>query len=71
MVDGPYKKGNEISVNIIFGGPTAPYAVYVHENLDVHHPYGEAKFLERACMDHVSKMKEDLAYEIFQMWSQL
>jgi hypothetical protein len=27
---------------------TAPYALYVHERLDVYHPHGEAKFLENA-----------------------
>jgi hypothetical protein len=28
-------------------GYTAEYAVYVHENLEVHHTVGEAKFLEK------------------------
>ena len=27
---------------------TADYAIYVHENLNVYHPIGEAKFLENA-----------------------
>lgn len=27
-------------------GYTANYAVYVHENLEAHHPVGQAKFLE-------------------------
>jgi hypothetical protein len=27
---------------------TAPYAIYVHENLSNYHPIGQAKFLERA-----------------------
>jgi hypothetical protein len=27
---------------------TAPYAIYVHENLNAHHNVGQAKFLERA-----------------------
>lgn len=27
-------------------GYSAPYAVYVHENLEVHHVKGQAKFLE-------------------------
>jgi hypothetical protein len=29
-----------------FGGPAASYAVYVHENLQAHHPVGQAKYLE-------------------------
>lgn len=28
-------------------GYSAPYAVYVHENLEAHHTVGEAKFLEK------------------------
>jgi hypothetical protein len=32
-----------------FGGPDAPYALYVHENLDAYHePPTQAKFLEAA-----------------------
>jgi hypothetical protein len=29
-------------------GYTAPYAIYVHENLQANHPTGQAKFLEKA-----------------------
>lgn len=29
-------------------GYAAPYAVYVHENLEAYHPVGEARFLSRA-----------------------
>lgn len=29
-----------------FGGPAAPYAVYVHENMQAHHNVGSAKYLE-------------------------
>lgn len=28
-------------------GYTAAYAIYVHENLEAHHPVGQAKFLEQ------------------------
>jgi hypothetical protein len=28
-------------------GYSAPYAVFVHENLEIHHPNGQAKFLEQ------------------------
>lgn len=36
-------KASDVSVVVGF---TAAYAVYVHENLDAHHPVGQAKFLE-------------------------
>lgn len=35
-------------IYISFGGPAAPYAIYVHEILTNSHPVGQAKFLERA-----------------------
>jgi hypothetical protein len=38
----------EGDVLVGFGGPSAPYALYVHERTDLHHPEGEAKFLENA-----------------------
>lgn len=43
---------DELAVALSFGGAAAPYAVYVHENLTAHHPVGEAKFLERAALEH-------------------
>ena len=35
-------------IYIMFGGPAASYAPYVHEILSNVHPIGQAKFLERA-----------------------
>lgn len=29
------------------GGPSAPYALYVHERTELFHKIGEAKFIER------------------------
>jgi len=34
-------------VKIIFGGPVAPWARFVHENLEANYKNGEPKFLER------------------------
>lgn len=36
---------------------TAPYAVYVHENLQSYHPVGQAKFLEQPFRQLLSQMK--------------
>lgn len=36
----------EISVTIKVGGPAAPYALAVHEDMEAFHRTGEAKFLE-------------------------
>lgn len=38
----------DISVEIRVGGPAAPYAVEVHENVQARHRVGQAKFLETA-----------------------
>lgn len=34
----------------------APYSLYVHENLEVYHPNGEAKFLEKAVNEMGGKL---------------
>ena|SRR3990167_5265998 len=56
----PVISGTEVSLVLGFGGPAGSgnqgqtnaesvgYAVYVHENLQAHHPVGQAKFLETA-----------------------
>lgn len=46
-VEGPINEpGNGISAAIVCGGPAAPYAVHVHENMDAYHRVGGAKFIE-------------------------
>jgi len=37
-------------------GYTANYAVYVHENLEAHHPVGQAKYLEQPAREHADKL---------------
>jgi hypothetical protein len=44
----PFEGIEDAAVEITVGGPAAPYAVYVHEDLEAHHTVGEAKFLENA-----------------------
>jgi hypothetical protein len=46
-VEGPDKLSNgSVTVAIVAGGPAAPYALYVHENLEAYHTVGQAKFIE-------------------------
>lgn len=45
-VSKPLYEGFDASVTIEVGGPAAPYALYVHENLEADHKVGQAKFLE-------------------------
>lgn len=43
---GPKHEGQIISSTIVAGGPAAPYAFFVHENLDAIHKVGRAKYIE-------------------------
>lgn len=56
-VTPPVREGDTVKVTIGYGGPAAKinpktgessesYAIYVHENLEAHHPVGQAKYLE-------------------------
>jgi hypothetical protein len=42
----PSIQKNVIRTTVTAGGPEAPYAIYVHENLFAHHAIGQAKFIE-------------------------
>lgn len=48
---GPSRNGSKIYSLIAAGGPSAPYAIYVHEDLDVFHKVGQAKFIESVIME--------------------
>lgn len=61
IVLGPDEDG---TVTLQFGGPAAPYAVYVHENLDAFHKVGQAKFLESVVLESAPNMAERLAERI-------
>jgi hypothetical protein len=41
------RKGSTLTLEFGAGGPSAPYAVYVHERTELFHKVGEAKFIER------------------------
>ena len=42
----PFWKGKFLNVDIQVGGPSAPYAIVQHENMEFFHKVGQAKFLE-------------------------
>jgi hypothetical protein len=50
-VEGPTRQGNRVWTNIVAGGPSAPYAIYVHEDLDAFHPVGQAKYIESVLLE--------------------
>ncbi len=44
-VERPEREGRRISVTIATGAE-APYAIFVHEDPDAHHPVGQWKYME-------------------------
>lgn len=61
VVEGPDPKSGEIEVRLAFGGPAAPYAVYVHENLEAFHKVGQAKFLESTLNESLPHLAQRVA----------
>jgi hypothetical protein len=57
----PAIKDGDISVAIRCGGPSAPYALIVHEDLEADHPVGEAKWLERTLRESAPHMGARIA----------
>lgn len=59
-VDPPDVIGNQIRINIGYGGP-ATYALFVHERLDLHHkPPTKAKYLEDPMNDALRNLTSRL-----------
>ena len=46
---------DEASVQLGFGGPSAPYALIQHERTDFHHAVGQAKYLETPLKELAAK----------------
>lgn len=59
-VEEPEQHGNKVTT-IVATGAQAPYAVYVHENPDAHHPIGQWKFMESVLNESAPYMNARLA----------
>lgn len=44
-VENPVRNGRMVSVAIVAGGPSAPYAYTVHEDLEAFHKHGQARYI--------------------------
>ena len=51
----------DIEVTISVGGPAAPYALVVHEDLEAFHKVGRAKYLESVVMESAPFMAKRVA----------
>lgn len=63
-VQPPRRDGSGVSVTLGFGGSAAPYAIFVHENLEAFHPNGQAKFLESTLTESSPYMADRIAKRI-------
>lgn len=59
FVDGPDFTSKVIEVSLNAGGPAAPYAWFVHENLDANHTVGQAKYIESVIFERAPFMMQD------------
>ena len=67
-VSAPQNFPNGIGVDIFFGGPAAPYALYVHEILtNYHNPPTQAKYLEAPFMERLPQIQQNLARRIMDL----
>ena len=66
-VIGPIGTYPDIGFKIQVGGSAAPYAIFVHEVLPpaVHHPNGEAKFLENAVIEGTKDIEAKMEKAIY------
>lgn len=64
FVEPPTPTHTGASITLGFGGPSAPYAVYVHEDLTKRHPVGQAKYLEIPLRARIQGMKAVLAQRV-------
>lgn len=61
---GPTRVWRKISTLIVAGGPSAPYAIFVHEDPDAIHPVGQWKFIESVIFESKSSMASRVAKRI-------
>jgi hypothetical protein len=67
-VSAPMQTQQGIGVDIFFGGPAAPYAMYVHEIIgNYHNPPTQAKYLEQPFMERLPEIQANLARRIIDL----
>ena len=64
QVASPEVRSEGARVTMGFGNSAVGYAVHVHENLQAHHPVGQAKFLEQPLNEARNGMDARLAAEL-------
>lgn len=80
----PVINGPLVEIELGFGGPAGSgnhggqtnaedvgYALYVHERVELHHPVGQAKFLEAAFQERQDKAPSRLAAHLRRSWDRI
>lgn len=62
--EGPTREGRTVTTRVVAGGPAAPYAIYVHEDLTAIHPVGQAKYIESVILESRAYMGARVARRI-------
>lgn len=64
-VSAPQRGNNGYYVDIFYGGPAAPYALYVHEIIgNYHNPPTQAKYLEQPLVQAIPDIQNNLSRRI-------
>lgn len=63
-VEGPFREGRRIWVNIVAGGASVTYAFIVHEDLEAFHKQGQAKYIEQPLSESAPYLAERVAKRI-------
>lgn len=58
------ERGQEVSVELVYGGAAAPYALIQHEVEEFNHVVGEWKYLEKPLRKAVAGMQQRLAERV-------
>ena len=67
-VSAPMNMPSGIGVDIFFGGPAAPYALYVHEIMYYqHNAPTQAKYLEQPFMERLPDIQKNMAQRIIDL----
>lgn len=69
-VSAPQSDGQNLYVDIYYGGPAAPYALLVHEiQGNYHNPPTQAKYLEQPFMEALPDIQKNMANRIMELLS--
>ena len=65
IVGEPEIQGSNVSLEMGYGGPAAPYALKQHEDLDLKHGDGRrAKYLEGPVLERAKHLQDDVSDEV-------